>query len=88
MSCENHSGPEELAERVTFNSQRRVYCLILEPQAKAFRGKGLANGVLPSVNLKISLRDEILLWGRHHCPGSPRLLVGEKDMKWVGAGPG
>lgn len=30
MSCENHSGPGGLAEKVSSNSHRGVFCLVLE----------------------------------------------------------
>lgn len=70
MSCENHSGPEELAERVSLNSQRRVYCLILEPAGQGISWKGAGRLGLAFGESKLEP------WGQN----SP---MGEAPFSWV-----
>ena len=40
MSCENHSGPGGLAEKVSSDSHRRVFCLVLESAGHGILWKG------------------------------------------------
>lgn len=70
MSCENHSGPEELAGRVSLNSQRRVYCLLWGPTGQGIAWKEVSN-------LCLAYRDSKLeSWGQD----SP---MGEASFSWV-----
>lgn len=89
MSCENHSGPEELAGGVSLNSQREVYCLISERAGQGISWKGASNLGLAFCESKQES------WGQNSLMGeapfswvSQDFWLGEKGWSGWGWGPG